>query len=362
LGMTSNRSSATHHTMMSSTTDASSGSSRCVYWVRPGPILDRSLVSVACSRSNASDPVTRTVPRWLTSNTAASVRQARCSARVPVGYWIGISHPPNGAILAPRARWRLSSGDVCRLTGAEASAGAPWRSVPPPTVCGATPEVSAAALGRRSPGGAAGLAVVRVVGALLRGKELDDGGVALALHAVEGQQVEHALALVAVHHVDELVVLPDEHGAVADHDELGRRQVLVQLLAQVGEGLPDGLELDPVVEQGLDQLQLEQVAVAVSAARAAAAGVGHRRADEVGARPVVELPVADADDVGRLLAADRLDRAAGLAHGGLLGRRDTGGITPVSRSGRLQPHAAPGQRPAAFHAVRWRSPRGSRGR
>src|SRR5690606_27681344 len=267
LGMTSKRSSATHQTMMSSTTEASSGSSRWVYCVRPGPILDRSLVSAACSRSNASGPVTRTVPRWLTSNTAASVRQARCSASVPVGYWIGISHPPNGAILAPRARWRLSSGDVFSVTGAEASAGAPPRSGLPPTVAGRPPGASAPALGgwARRPAGIVGIVGVAGLGlalVALRGKELDDGGVDLALHAVEGQQVEHALALVAVDDVDELVVLPHEHGAVADHDQLGRREVLVQLLAQVGERLPDGLELDAVVEQGLDQLQLQQVAVA----------------------------------------------------------------------------------------------------
>ncbi len=37
--------------MMSSATDASVSSSRWVYWARPGPILARSLVSVACSRS-----------------------------------------------------------------------------------------------------------------------------------------------------------------------------------------------------------------------------------------------------------------------------------------------------------------------
>ena len=37
-GMTRNRSGSTHHTMMSSTTCASAGSSRCVYCARPGPI------------------------------------------------------------------------------------------------------------------------------------------------------------------------------------------------------------------------------------------------------------------------------------------------------------------------------------
>ena len=109
--MTSKRSSATHHTMMSSVTEASASSSRWVYWARPGPILARSLVRVACSRSRAPAPSTRTVPRWLTSKATAARRQARCSAMVPVGYDSGISQPPKGTILAPSRRWAASSGE-----------------------------------------------------------------------------------------------------------------------------------------------------------------------------------------------------------------------------------------------------------
>src|SRR5439155_16411 len=84
LGMTSNCSSSSHHTMMSSSTEPSS-SSRCVYCARPGAILRRSFVKPRCSPSNDPSPVTRTVPRWLTSNAAADERQARCSTSVPVG-------------------------------------------------------------------------------------------------------------------------------------------------------------------------------------------------------------------------------------------------------------------------------------
>ena len=83
LGMTSNTSSATHHTMMSSSTEASDSSSRWVYWARPGAILPRSFVRAACSRSSEPGPSTRTVPRWLTSKATAAERQALCSAIVP---------------------------------------------------------------------------------------------------------------------------------------------------------------------------------------------------------------------------------------------------------------------------------------
>ena len=83
-GMTSKRSSSTHHTMMSST-GPSASSARAGGCTAPGRGRSgrRSLVSVAWSRSNASGPVTRTVPRCETSNATAPVRQARCSATVP---------------------------------------------------------------------------------------------------------------------------------------------------------------------------------------------------------------------------------------------------------------------------------------
>src|SRR5690606_11679687 len=307
---------------MSSSTDASSGSSRWVYCVRPAEILPRSLVNAACSRSSAPGPVTRTVPRWLTSKTAASVRHAWCSASVPVGYWIGISQPPNGTIFAPSARWRLSSGDVLRVTAAEATSPA-----------GAASRRSAA-LARRPAGCARpGRGLLAVAG----GEQLDDGGVDLVLHAVEREQVENALPLVADDDVDELVVLAHEHGAVAGDDQLGGGEVLAELVAQVAEGFADGLELDAVVQQRLDELELEQVPVAVAAPRAAALGVGQGGTDEVGAGPVVELAIGDADDVGRLLAAERLDGGVGgLAHCVSYLRGDTSGITSMSRPRRVR--------------------------
>ena len=79
---------------------------------------------------------------------------------------------------------------------------------------------------------------------------------------------------------------------------------VVDVVAEVGEHVAHRLELDAGVEQVLDHLELEQVAVGVLPAAAAAAGVGERRADEVGAGPVVELAVGDADDLRRLGAAE----------------------------------------------------------
>ena len=110
-GITSKTLSSSHHTMMSSRTEASDLSSKCVYCAFPGAILFKSFVSTDCNFSSEPIPSTRTVPRCDTSNIAAEVRQAACSANVPVPYASGISHPPNGTILAPSARWTASNGE-----------------------------------------------------------------------------------------------------------------------------------------------------------------------------------------------------------------------------------------------------------
>ena len=124
------------------------------------------------------------------------------------------------------------------------------------------------------------------------------------LHAVEGQDVEHALAPVR-YHVDELLAVADQHRARCRRSR-GWRWRCPRRGSRAGSSKApaDRLELDAGVEQGLDDLQLEQVAVGVPAPAAAPLGVGQRRPDQVGAGPVVELAVGDADDLGRPLAAE----------------------------------------------------------
>ena len=62
-------------------------------------------------------PATSISPMWLTSNSPAARRTARCSSVMPA-YWTGISHPANGTIFAPKATWRPCKGVLSR---AEAS-------------------------------------------------------------------------------------------------------------------------------------------------------------------------------------------------------------------------------------------------
>ena len=89
-----------------------------------------------------------------------------------------------------------------------------------------------------------------------------DGPVDLGLHAGQGQHVEHALA--APQHVDQFLA-GAQHDLVALDDEMGRGDVGLHVVAQEVEHDADRLELDAGVEQVLDDLQLEQVAVGVPA-------------------------------------------------------------------------------------------------
>ena len=72
------------------------------YIALPGTSLEASLVTRCCTNAKACGPVTSTSPMWLTSNTPAAVRTARCSATMP-RYCTGIAKPPKGTILPPRA-------------------------------------------------------------------------------------------------------------------------------------------------------------------------------------------------------------------------------------------------------------------
>src|SRR5581483_1847554 len=58
--------------------------------------------------------------------------------------------------------------------------------------------------------------------------------------------------------------------------------------------------------QALDDLERDEVAVRVPPLRAAPLRVGERRADQIGAGPVIELPVRDPDELAHLRAAEAL--------------------------------------------------------
>ena len=130
--------------------------------------------------------------------------------------------------------------------------------------------------------------------------ERDQLGVDVVLDAGQRQHVEHALA--HPEHVDQLVAVA-QHDLRAADDDVRRGDVAGDVLAEVGEHVADRLQADPGVEEGLDHPELEQVAVRVGAPAAAARRLGQRRPQQVGAGPVVELAIGDADDLGGLRAA-----------------------------------------------------------
>ena len=121
-----------------------------------------------------------------------------------------MSHPPKGTILAPRARWAASRGEVRSVTSANLSGGGD--------------RLSGIELG-------------------VEGPEVEDAGVDLLDHPVEGEEVQHALAAVLVHHVDELVVAHEDHRLARDHQLHGAE--VVAEVAEVLEGGAHPLELLP---------------------------------------------------------------------------------------------------------------------
>ncbi len=135
------------------------------------------------------------------------------------------------------------------------------------------------------------------------GGDVEDGRVELLLDAAERKDVQHALP--ALDQIDQLVAAAQHDGASVDHEMRGC-DVEADVLTQLGEREANGLEANACIEEVLDDLQLEQIAVRVPASCAAARSIGQARADEIGARPVVELAVGDADDLRGPLAAEPL--------------------------------------------------------
>src|SRR5688572_33080054 len=73
------------------------------YCARPSTSLETSLEVVPWRNACAPGPSTVICPMWETSKRPAALRTAMCSLMRPA-YSTGMSHPPNGTILAPLSR------------------------------------------------------------------------------------------------------------------------------------------------------------------------------------------------------------------------------------------------------------------
>ena len=130
--------------------------------------------------------------------------------------------------------------------------------------------------------------------------------------ARQGQDVEHALA--AGQQVDELAVRRGQDRPAVRQDQLGGGQVDAEFATQALDRLAGLLQFEAGVEQSLDDLELEHVAVGVPPLAAAipVASVMEGRSRS-GACPVVELAVGDADDGAHLGAPEAVDRTGRAA-------------------------------------------------
>ena len=118
-----------------------------------------------------------------------------------------------------------------------------------------------------------------------------DVGLELFDHAGQRHDVEHALT--TGQEVDDLAVGASQDRAGAGQDQVGRREVGAEVLAQALDGAAGRLQRDAGVEQLLDHLELEHVGIRIDPTGATALGGGDRRLQQAGTGPVVELSVGD---------------------------------------------------------------------
>ena len=106
-------------------------------------------------------------------------------------------------------------------------------------------------------------------------------------------------ALAAAEEVDDLLV----GATLVDGDAVGNESDLGDVgdaaVAELVHGEADVLQGDAGVQQALDNLEHEDVFERVQTLGAGALRAADRRADQTGARPVVELAVRDAGDLAR---------------------------------------------------------------
>ena len=129
-----------------------------------------------------------------------------------------------------------------------------------------------------------------------------NGGIDLADDPGKRDDVEDTLA--APQQVDDLLTRAHQHRALADHDEVRRREVFSDGFAQAFDRASGLAQVHAAIEKLLDHLQLEQVLVGVQPLGPTATRLGERRAAEAGPVPVVQLAICDTDDAAHLRPAE----------------------------------------------------------
>src|SRR5690349_723712 len=128
--------------------------------------------------------------------------------------------------------------------------------------------------------------------------ELVDARVELLDDRAERHDVEHPLAL--TDEVDEILAGLCEHRVGAVQHQARGRDLRAHVRTEVLDRLAGRLQRDARVEKALDDLERDEVAIRVAALGATALRVREGRSHQVGAGPVVELAVRDADQLADL--------------------------------------------------------------
>jgi hypothetical protein len=171
------------------------------------------------------------------------------------------------------------------------------------------------------------------------GVELDETVLHLAQHLAHGDAED---SLAATDEVDDLIVGGAEVDARPVAHERGLGEVTYARLAELVDRGADLLQRDSGVEQSLDKLEHEDVAEAIETLRTGPGGATHRRLDELGAGPVVQLAIADS---GRASGDGTAIASRVIEVGKTVGEEQTEIVTRILVTGTELTHLT------AFHTV-----------
>ena len=137
------------------------------------------------------------------------------------------------------------------------------------------------------------------------GMDAVDAGIECVLHPAELKDVENALA--GPERVDQFFAVLHEHRVRTRNHQVRGGDVTTEVVPHEREHGSHLLELDSRVQQALDDLELEEIAIGVLPSAAATARIGERRTNEVGASPVDQLAIGDPNDLRGSSAGEPVD-------------------------------------------------------
>ncbi|CAB4624498.1 unannotated protein [freshwater metagenome] len=98
--------------------------------------------------------------------------------------------------------------------------------------------------------------------------------------------------------IDQFTIGLNDYRCRTLDNEIGGGDLLTEDVSEVTKDFSHILESNASIKKALDDLELQKIGISIAASAPATGSVGHRRTDKVGPGPVIELAIADTDDLG----------------------------------------------------------------